>query len=734
MDEYKDDSIEVKAELTVSVKTESEDLEAIHMQAMRDYQSSFDAEEDQREKCLFDMKFCHVEGSQWETLANEARSKRPRFEINKVAGPVSTIIGAQRQNRVSMKIRPVSGGANKDTAEVLNGLVRAINTVSRFEDIKDSAFVEQATSGIGGWYITTQYADDGFDQEIVIKPIVSAASSVYYDASATGAMKEDASWFMVTEDISRASFEARYPDASIGNLPNYATGMVDWQNRDTVRIADYWVKEPYTKTVAQLSDGSVIELDKDLEMVKDELATQGITIIKTRKVDCHKVKMYKVSAGEVLEGPFEWAGKHIPVVVFFGYNVWIDGNHYYKGMVRNAIDAQRTYNYATSSAVEAAALSPKDPIWVTPTQIKGHEGQLREYLNKNSPFMMYNPDPDAAGIPQRGGAPQVQQALIQQVVQADSDIQSTTGQFSPSLGQEQDQSGRAILALQRKGSENTFVLLDNLDKAIEYTGTIILDLIPKIYDTEREVTLFGNDGETISATINKTVLDLQTGQEIKLHDLSKGKYSLEASTAPSFETQRVENVNTLTRLAESNPTLAPLITDLIVSQLDNEMSEELTKRIRKQMIGEGLVEPTEEEAQELLPAMEAQQAHQKELQRLELERAILQNKLIEEQILNFQASTGKVYSDINQDQSDQQEVLSKTNLNNAKAIKEKVEASQILDEMGIPNNVPLSEEELLLSQRTADIMLSLTDPEPQQGIPQQPTQPQGGELPPEIPQ
>lgn len=680
-------------------KKKSEDLFKVHFEALKRYEESFSAEREQREACLHDTRFTWVPGSQWEDSITAAYKNRPRMEINKVKLPVSQLIGEQKQNRVSTKVRPTKDGATQEIADVLNGMIRYINYKSSFNTIKDQAFKEQITGGIAGWYVSTQYEDDSFDQEIVIKPIVSAASSVYYDPAATGELKEDAQWFMVTEDMGKTEFMKRYPNATVSNLssPTSSTS-INWQDRDTIRIADYWVKEPCVQTLALMSDGSVMEITKESQSILDELALEGVTVVKTRSKESHKVRMYKISAGEVLEGPFEWAGKDIPVVVFFGFNLWVDGQHYYQGMVRQAIDSQRIYNYSVSAMVEAVALSPKDPYFVTKTQVKGLETQYANYNNDNKPFMIYNPDPDAPGAPQRGGAPSVQSALIGVIQQSDMDVQSTTGLFSPSLGNEQqDQSGKAILALQQKGHLSTFDLVDNLNKAIEHTSKILIDLIPKIYDTERAANILQLDGESVAVEINKTIIDRQTGSEVKVNDLSKGKYSIIASTGPSFESQKVENINILTRLAESNPAIAPLITDLIAKSLDSDFSEELTSRIRKMMINQGLISPNNVEAQEMRGQMEQQQQEVMLTKELQLEQAVLQNSLLKAQIQNVVNQSAKIESDVKTDKLQMLEVLADTSETISKSMKNKVDASKTLDEQGITANVPIASE-LMLSQ------------------------------------
>lgn len=661
------------------------DKSKIHSEFIARYTASFAAEQDERDNCLEDMRFCFVPGSQWDDASTQQRRDRPRFAINKVVGPVNTAIGEQRQNRISIKVRAGDDGASKDVADTLGGLVRNIEQQSHFKDVKDTAYKDLCAGGFGAWYITTEYENENsFDQNVKIKAIKSAASSVFYDTAATDELKRDAKWIVVTQDVDKADFRAKYPDASTGELPKSGS-LSGWQSRDTIRVADYWVKEPYMVETALMSDGTIITLDKESTTVIDDLAMQGITITKTKKSIAQKIVMYKMTAGEIVEGPFEWAGNHIPVVPIFGYNTWIDGNHFYCGMVRHAKDPQRVYNYATSQAIEISALSPKDPIWLTATQAQGHEKQLKSFNTTNKPFMFYNADPDAPGAPQRTGAPSVQAALLQQVQQADADIQSTTGFYAPALGDNQnDQSGRAILALQRKSNLSTFELLDNLNKAVEWTGQIIVDLIPAIYDTARTISILGESGAQSTAKLNTMVVDEATGQQVMVNDLRKGSYKVESTVGPTFATQRAEGLNFLTKLSDSNPLFSSVSADLMAQSIDFPYAEELTARVRKQLIKEGIVEPNEDEMQ----AMQGQeQQGPSPLEQLAFEERKLQVEQLAALVDNLELQNLKLGADTTHKFVETQETLTDI-------LETKADINKKLTDMGIEANLPIEADEI----------------------------------------
>jgi hypothetical protein len=568
-------------------------------------------DKEQRQKSIEDRRFVHAEDGQWDDDAISKRQDRPRYTINKVAGAIDQVTGDQRQTRVDIKVRPVSGGADEKTADIFNGLIRNIEGQSDAAAAYDNAFDEMVAGGYGGWRILTEYNDDDtFEQDIRIAPIVSADSSLFFDPAATKYDKHDANYAFVVSTMAVEEFKRRWPEATItewSQVQHNKSNCEGWYSEGMIRVAEYWVKEPVKLKLGLLSDGRVINLEEEQEVL-DELAATGVKVVKTRTADSHKVVSYKMSGGEILEGPKPWAGKYIPLVPVYGRTTIIDGKPYIRGMVRFAKDPSRIYNYATSASIEAAALTPKDPIWITETQAKGHEAQLRNFNTRNSPFMLYNTDPTAPGAPQRTGAPAVQAALIQQIQQAGMDIHATTGMEPASLGNSPElKSGKAILAQQAMGDRGTYIFSDNLAKSVEHTGAILVDLIPKIYDTERMVRVLNIDGSSEDAQINvaaldalgQPVVDQQTGKTVMVNDLSLGKYDVVIETGPSYHTQRQESAQQLIDLAQSSPIFEQVAIDLIAKNLNVLENDELTKRIRRVMIKNGTVEPTEEEIEEM---------------------------------------------------------------------------------------------------------------------------------------
>lgn len=593
------------------VPKETEESRSEFLEAKKRFELAWEAERDQREEAFDDLQFCHVEEAQWDDYTRTLRKNRPQYSINRLKVVVNQLVGDMRQSQISSKVRPVAGEATTEMANMLNGLIRNIENDSGFDFIKTVAYKEAATGGFGAWQIVTEWNDeDSFDQSIKYKPIHSATTSVYFDPASRDECHRDAMFCFVTDEISKDEFKNLYGDeVPVSSLSTEDHDSVKiLQDRDTIKVADYWVKEPYTKTVGYFSDGTVKEIDADLKARLDELAEMGITVVRERKVRSHKVVHYKMSGDRFIDGPNEWAGKHIPIVPLYGYDIWIEGQHYYHGVVRFAKDAQRIYNYTTSAKIEAAARAPQDPWMVTPRMIKGFEQQWQNFPNSNDFALPVNPDPMVpGGLPTRLGAPAMNNALIEQTHQADQDIQATTGKFSQTLGDNpRNQSGKALGIQREQGDLGTYEMSDNLARSVRYSTEILLDLIPKIYGQARVERILHEDGESEMVAFNQPVLDEETGEIVLIeNDITLGKYDVVADIGPSYKSKRTEAADTIAYVMQTSPDMAPYLLDLLAKNMDFPLAPELEKRMRKRMLGEGIIEPNEQEAKAMQQKMQS---------------------------------------------------------------------------------------------------------------------------------
>jgi hypothetical protein len=560
---------------------------------------------------------------------------RPCLTINKLPQHVRQITNDQRQNRPSGKVIPADDMADPEVAEIFDGIVRHIEYISDADVAYDTACENQVAFGEGYIRLLTEYCDDtSFDQDIKIGRIRNAFS-VYMDPMIQDPCGADAKWCFITEDITREDYERMFPDASpVSTLQQLGVGdqsVSQWINENTVRIAEYFYIE-HEPAKLNLYYGGATAFEGSPE--DKQMKSAGMKPIRSRQVDRQKVKWCKINGYEVLEER-EWAGKYIPVVRVVGNEFEVDGRVYLSGLVRNAKDAQRMYNYWVSQEAEMLALAPKAPFIGYGGQFEGYETQWKTANTQNWPYLEVNPDAtDGLGnplpLPQRAMPPMAQAGLIQAKVGASDDIKSTTGQYDASLGLAgNEKSGRAIMARERQSDTGTYHYVDNLARAVRHLTRQIVDLIPKIYDTQRIARIIGLDGEADMAMIDPTqaepvrkIVDQQTGAVIKkIYNPSVGRYDVCVTTGPSYMTKRQEAAESMAQVLQANPALWQVAGDLLVKNFDWPGADDLAKRLRK-MIDPKLLEDNAEASPELMAAQQQMQAMQAEMQQMA---AMLQN-------------------------------------------------------------------------------------------------------------
>jgi hypothetical protein len=560
---------------------------------------------DSRDSELDDLKF--LAGSpdnQWQwpadvlstrgSVSAQTINARPCLTINKLPQHVKQVTNDQRQNRPSAKVIPVDDTADPEVAEILDGVIRHIEYISDADVAYDTACENQVTYGEGYIRVLTEYcADDSFEQDIKIGRIRNSFS-VYMDPTIQDPCGADSEWCIIMEDLLKSEHDRRFPDATpISTIMTEGVGdpsIAAWISEDTIRIAEYFYVEHTRDELRLYSNGQTL-LASSPEA--KNLEAMGLKPMKTREVDRRQVKWIKTNGFEVLEER-DWAGSHIPVIRVVGNEFEVEGRVYLSGLVRNAKDAQRMYNYWVSQEAEMLALAPKAPFIGYGGQFEGYEHQWKTANTSNWPYLEVNPDvTDGQGnilpLPQRAMPPMAQNGLIAAKMGAADDIKSATGQYDPALGaQSNERTGRAILARQQQTATGTFHYVDNLARAVRYCGRQIVDLIPKIYDTERIARIVGMDGEVSTARIDpnqeepvRRVTD-QNGIVIaKIYNPGVGRYDVAVTTGPSYMTKRQEALESMSQLLQGNPQLWAVAGDLFVKNMDWPGAQEMAKRFAK---------------------------------------------------------------------------------------------------------------------------------------------------------
>jgi hypothetical protein len=593
---------------------EIEDNSALMDRIKNFYDEGVGAWEENRRMHSEDLNFAYNSEAQgqWDPVVLQNRRGKPCYTFNRCLQPINMVVADMRQTRPAGKVRPASDGASEPVADIYGGLCRSIEQCSRADATYKEQFKYAVAGGFGALRIMPTYmADDGdgaFDQVLRILNI-SNPQTVIWDPQCADPCGGDANRCIVAERIAEEVYDSLYKDGD-GQSFQISRDSYGWFTDKEVRIAEYFERIPREKKIAKMTDGTVVDYDADLKAQEAHFDKHGITFQShgvtrvakdkrgkpmIRSTVVWQVMWVKVDGSNVLDGPYYYDWKRIPVVRVPGRYVNIEGRKKFQSLIRHSKDAQRSYNSRASDMIERSALLPKAPYLVTETMIKGFEDQWNQANTQSRPYLPYNVDKAAeGGMPFRTqplDLPQGAMALAQMSIQ---DIQATIGYFDPALGNAEDMnrvSGKALVQHTRRSDLGSFEFIDGFSDALQLTWEMMIDMIPTVYDSERVERIIGHDGVEKMEIINGA----QPGTEDLINDLSKGTYDVEVTIGPSFQTARQEALDTLIAMSEAMPQNAPLIADLLAKNIDTPDAQEMARRLRIPLIQQGLVQATEAE-------------------------------------------------------------------------------------------------------------------------------------------
>lgn len=569
---------------------------------------------------------------QWDPVVLEARRGKPCYTFNRVIGSVNIAVADMRQIKPAGKVRPASNGAKQAVADILGGMCRSIEQQSRADNVYKGQYKYAVAGGFGAWWIMPEYQTEGakdgaFNQVLRIIDIPNP-QCVVWDPESNDPTCGDAKKCMIADRVSRDTFMSLYR-GNPGVSFNFSRDSYGWFTDKEVRVANYFEKIPTQVEIALMSDGTVQLYDEKLKKLEKHFDDHALTwdnsqtnrVVRTRQSIEWKVLWMKIDGSQVLEGPVVYDWKRIPVVRCPGRYVNIEGRKKLQGMIRHAKDAQRTYNSRCSDMIERSILIPKAPYLVTANMIKGFEVEWAQANTASRPYLPFNVDKEAAkaGIPmmpQRATPIDMPQGSLALAQQALSDIQATVGFYDASLGNADEMnrvSGNALVQHNARSDLGTFEFKDGYAAALQLTWEIMIDMIPKIYDTKQIVRIIGEDGIEKLVAINH---DIPNNPHELLHDLADGTYDCTVTIGPDFQTARQETLQTLIDAAKTIPSIAQLCGDLLAKNIDSPDAAEMARRLRIPLIHQGIVKATPEEQKENPPPPPPSPAQQAQMDTL----------------------------------------------------------------------------------------------------------------------
>ena len=568
-----------------------------------------------------DLRFFHADAynhAQWDDAVYQARagtfggSPRPCLTINKTAQHVFQVENEARQSQMGVKVNATGFGSMAEAADAIEGIIRHIEYQSNAQQNAYACAIQgQVRTGLGWFHVVTDYVPgvDTFDQDFFIKSVPNGLS-VYFDPAAREPDHSDQNWAMIVEEMDRGEFDKLYPgheDVSRDPISGLQSDS-DWVSDTTVRVATYYRRSEKKDTLWATPTGPMRQSEMPPEMVEVFRTMKA----SSRPITSHMVDKY-VIAGNTVVAQGETVFSLIPLIPMIGIETRAtDGNDAnYAGLVRALIDPQRMFNYTASAYVESVALQTKAPWLASAEAIEGYTNEWSQANTSNAAVLPYNAIDHETGnpipVPTRIEPPSGSTGHMQGMQSADQWMQMVTGQYQAEMGAPgNEKSGIAIQQRQRQSDTANYHYTDNQGMALRYLGRLLIDAIPRVYDTQRAVQSLGVDGTQTGVVVDP---NMQTSAQVALPpdadgqpqqppqgiSLEKqrqidgailainptiGRFDVEADVGPAFATRKQDAFNALTQIIQAAPALMGQIGDLVFHSADFPLADEIADRLK----------------------------------------------------------------------------------------------------------------------------------------------------------
>ncbi|MCL5743272.1 MAG: hypothetical protein M1541_04975 [Acidobacteria bacterium] len=565
---------------------QQDDDEDLLKEAQERFRRCLDAERAWRKQAEEELNF--LAGEHWDGQMKEERKGRPCLTFDRISPSIDQVINHARQNPPEPKVAPVGNGADKPTAEILQGLIRNIENDSRADIAYFTGYKHAVQIGRGWWRVLNEWEDetasdteelspDLFFQKLVIKRVPNPFS-IYPDPAAVEFDRRDMRFCFATEDLDLDLYKDLYPNSKVAGFTGDFTGVgdrvrTDWFPRGCVRVAEYWRVTEGKQVICYLENGLAVPASA---------VPPGMTVRARRTRQVQHISAAKLNGMEVLER-WGWKGRWIPFIPCLGDEIIKNGKTELRGMIRPAMDANLIFDYMSSKLAEGIALAPLSQWLVAEGQLENHEYKWADANRKAFAYLEYKPqDVNGQPVPPpiRINSGVDVSGIVAAIQIYDNNTKAALSTYDASLGNAgPESSGRAILARQSEGDNAHFHYHDNLSLAMRHTARVLVDLIPHVYPDSRAISIFDPDGSIRQVYINTPFIERGLQKIYRIGE-GAGRYDITLGSGQSFASRRAQGADALMELTRTIPASMARALDLVVKALDIPDADQLADRLR----------------------------------------------------------------------------------------------------------------------------------------------------------
>lgn len=555
------------------------------------YREALDATQQQREQIREDLEFTDPSNPmQWDRDEKMKREgdpggSRPCLVFDQIGQYISNVAGQIEQQPPGLHAIPAGGGADIKVAEQYDGFFRHIEQVSRAQQHYARVMTSSARAGVGYLIVRPQYVDRALNWQ---EPRISSEGDplrVVFDPWSVELDGSDANFGYLLTPYSHSEFERQFGKAEKISFGDDEHRYVN-DDRESILVAEEWCAEDIKRNIIICVDpmtGDEMSLTEDDYWLSQKNGKQ-LQYVSNYSDKRRTVYWRKLSGVAELSKRTEYPASGIGIVPVYGYVGFSNGRMSYCGMGRRGRSAQQAYNYHMSEMRVLMGQAAKAQRQI-PIRAFGGDENLKKLWDRASvesrAFLPYHDMDDQGAI----APPQLLQSTVNLQnhiagsMQAREDIQASLGMYAANIGKQSNaQSGVAYDAQKQQGEASTAHFPAHLAASIGQIGKLILEMIPRLIDTPRQLRILGVDmtpGQVrVDPSQQQAVQETQEGLSI---NPNVGRYDVRVTVGASYATQRQDTNTALTEMIRANPEMMPVIGPLWAQTLDFPNADKLAQ-------------------------------------------------------------------------------------------------------------------------------------------------------------
>ena len=566
--------------------------------------------------------------------------QKPALEFNIIEAYMSKARGEFAQQEPTFDVEQAPDAmkpVHPFVLQMLKGHLEAIHQDSKKNDVENNVVQDQMSGGYSAMKVVLKFQSiRSFNQVIAIENVFDP-TLCGWDPTAKTKSKTDGDYAFEIIPLTLTAFKQKYPKRKMENNGAMYLGDFKWSYRygdePMVLVCRYWGKSFKRKKLLYIAANPVSgpeqamfksEYNELLERFQREgRVEQPPAIIGDRMVDVPVITEHLFYEHDELDEEETYFTK-LPLIFVDGNsaNLRQSGDNselmqFTRPIFKNATDLQRLKNIAG----QCMANELENIIQHKYTVAK--EGIPEQYQNfytdiQTPSVLIYNafmedqetPIPPPEIVPRQPIPPEITQTFGS----ADQMMQNILGgfQMDPNFNQNQ-MSGVAMVEAMSQSNGVTMPYVMNFLHAWSDIGQIILDLIPKVYFNERQISVINPQRRRQEVGINGY------GRKSVTLNYQPGDLKVNVKPGVNFEVQKTRSIQLLMMLAQAFPSIAELINTkglpILFDNLDFRGADQL-KQLAEQQIQEQAKQPPQPSpaAIEMQKIQVMQQKNQNELQ------------------------------------------------------------------------------------------------------------------------